>query len=123
MSELTLFVIEVALSLSVSGLVIYFLSAALYQLILELCGTKARAKFWISYLNVMLVITPLLTVFIFGKSDILADASFMFFKNALNCILSGMFLSLAAIGFQIMQTIPNCGLQESTRPLQTNPQE
>jgi hypothetical protein len=106
MSEFTLFTIEVTLSLVTSGFVIYTLSDALYHLILELCGTEARAKFWISYLNVMLVITPLLTVFIFGKSGMVVDASFSFLKNALSCILSGMFVSLGAIGFQIMQTIP-----------------
>jgi nitrate reductase NapE component len=87
--------------------VIFTLSQALYTLILELCGTEARAKFWISYLNVMLVITPLLAVFIFGTSSMLVQASFGFFRNALTCILSGIFVSLSAIGFQIMQSIPN----------------
>jgi hypothetical protein len=111
MNEFTLFVIEVTFSLVISGFVIYTLSDALYRLILELCGTEARAKFWISYLNVMLVITPLLAVFIFGKSGIFAEASFSFFKNALTCILSGMFVSLGAIGFQVMQSIPNKGQQ------------
>jgi len=122
MSEFTLFVIEVTLSLVTSGFVIYTLSNALYHLILELCGTEARAKFWISYLNVMLVITPLLTVFIFGKSGVVADASFLFFKNALSCILSGMFLSLGAIGFQIMQSIPKKQIQ-ADNPWQSNLQE
>ena len=122
MGELSLFIIEVTLSLTVSGFVIYTLSNDLYQLILELCGTEARAKFWISYLNVMLVITPLLTVFIFGKSGIVSEASFIFFKNALRCILTGMFLSLGAIGFQIMQSIPKKQMQ-TDNPWQSNPQE
>lgn len=122
MSELSLFVIEVTLSLTVSGFVIYTLSNDLYQLILELCGTEARAKFWISYLNVMLVITPLLTVFVFGKSGMVSEASFIFFKSAFTCILTGMFLSLGAIGFQIMQSIPKKGLQ-ADNPWQSNPQE
>lgn len=125
MSEITLFVIEVTLSLTISGFVIYALSNALYQLILELCGTEARAKFWISYLNVMLVITPLLTVFIFGKSGMVTEASFIVFKNALSAILSGMFISLGAIGFQIMKTIPKNGVQEKglqvDDPWLTNP--
>jgi len=106
MNEFTLFIIEVAFSLTISGYVIYTLSHALYRLILELCGTEARAKFWISYLNVMLVLTPLLTVFIFGKSGVVSEATFSFFKNALSCVLSGMFVSLGAIGFQVMQSLP-----------------
>jgi hypothetical protein len=114
MSEFTLFTIEVTLSLITSGFVIYTLSDALYHLILELCGTEARAKFWISYLNVMLVITPLLAVVIFGKSSILVEANFSFFKNALTWILSGMFVSLGAIGFQIMQSIPKNNGQTNT---------
>lgn len=107
MDEFILFIVEVTLSLVISYFVIYTLSNALYQLILELCGTEARAKFWISYLNVMLVITPLLAVFFFGKTDMFAEG---FFKNALTCILSGMFVSLSAIGFQIMQSIPKKAL-------------
>lgn len=106
MNEFTLFSIEIVFSLIISGLVINTLSKALYTLILELCGTEARAKFWISYLNVILVITPLLAVFIFGTSSMLVQASFGFFRNALTCILSGIFVSLSAIGFQIMQSIP-----------------
>jgi hypothetical protein len=54
----------------------------------------------------MLVIAPLLTVFIFGKSGVVAEASFYFYKNAFGCILSGLFVSLIAIGLQIMQSIP-----------------
>lgn len=106
MSELTLFIIEIALSLSISGFVIVCISKALYNIIVELCGTETRARFWISYLNVMLVITPLLTVFIFGKSDVETDATFVFFKNAMSCILTGMFAALGAIGYQIFQSIP-----------------
>jgi hypothetical protein len=94
----------------------------LYHVILELCGSEARAKFWISYLNVMLVITPLVTEFYFGKSGMVAEASFLFIKNALSCILTGMFLSLGAIGFQIMRTIPKTQLHVDN-PWQSNLQE
>lgn len=111
MHELTLFIIEVAFSLIISGFVIYTLSHALYRLILELCGTEARAKFWISYLNVMLVLTPLLTVFFFGKSGVVSEASFSFYKNALSRVFSGMLVSLGAIGFHVMQSIPKNGSQ------------
>lgn len=120
MNEFTLFSIEVVFSLIISGLVIFTLSQALYTLILELCGTEARAKFWISYLNVMLVITPLLAVFIFGTSSMLVQASFGFFRNALTCILSGIFVSLSAIGFQIMQSIPNKS-QQNNDPWRESP--
>ena len=113
MSQITLFMIEITLSLTISGFVIYALSSALYQLILELCGTEARAKFWIAYLNVMLVITPLLTVFFFGKSGMVTAVSYLFLKNALSCILFGMFASLAAIGYQIMQAIPKNAMLEN----------
>ena len=106
MKEFMLFAIEVILSLSISGLVISTMSGALQKLLEDMCGTEARAKFWVAYINVMLVIAPLLTVFIFGKSGVVAEASFYFYKNAFGCILSGLFVSLIAIGLQIMQSIP-----------------
>jgi hypothetical protein len=113
MKEFMLFAIEAILSLSISGLVISSMSVALQNLLEDLCGTKVCARFWVTYTNVMLVIAPLLTVFIFGKSSVVTEASFFFYKNAFGCVLSGMFISLIAIGLQITQSIPKKGQQNN----------
>jgi hypothetical protein len=111
MKEFALFMIEVAISLTISGFVIATLSIALQRLLEDLCGTETRARFWVAYTNVMLVIAPLLTVFVFGKSGVVTEASFAFFKNALGCVLLGTFVSLIVIGSQIMKSVPKKNAQ------------
>lgn len=106
MTELHLFMIEIFIGLVVSSCVIIILNKPLKNVLTDICGTEVRAKFWVMYTNIMLVITPLLSSIIFGKSHKLADASFTFYKTAFGSVLFGVFLSLVIIGWQITKTIP-----------------
>ena len=106
MEELKLFIIEILLSLSVSTLVIICLTKPLRRLLIDMCGTESRARFWVVYSNVMLVIAPLLTIIIFGKSDLIGEANFTFYKTAFGSALFGIFISLVVIGMQINKSIP-----------------
>lgn len=73
MQQISLFAIEVVTSLSVSFLVTLSIFKALYSLLINTCGTVERAKFWVVYSNVMIFITPLLVVMLFGKSSSLGN--------------------------------------------------
>ena len=65
-----------------------------------------RAQFWVIYSNLMLVIAPLLTTIIFGKSHAVLEASFSFYKTAFGSVLFGVFVSLVIIGWQITKSLP-----------------
>jgi hypothetical protein len=106
MEELKLFIIEIILSLSVSAVVIICLTNALRRLLVDMCGTESRARFWVVYSNIMLVIAPLLAIILFGKSEIMTEANFTFYKTAFGSALSGIFISLVVIGMQINKSIP-----------------
>jgi len=106
MTEFNLFLIEAGISFATSGTVIFFLYKSLYRLLVDSCGTETRAKFWVVYTNIMLVIAPLLTSIVFGKSRSSGEADFVFYKTALGCALFGVFFSLAVIGMQINKSIP-----------------
>ena len=106
MSEIYLFVIEILIGLGISAFVIIALTQPLKDVLTDICGTEVRAKFWVMYTNLMLVITPLLSSIIFGKSHRVAEATFLFYKTAFGSALFGIFLSLVIIGLQITKTLP-----------------
>lgn len=106
MTEIHLFIIEIMIGLAVSACVIFILNKPLKNVLIDICGTKVRAKFWMMYTNLMLVITPLLTSIIFGQSDSVTAASFSFYKTAFGSVLFGVFMSLVIIGLQITKTLP-----------------
>lgn len=106
MSEIYLFIIEILIGLSVSACVIFILNKPLTNVLIDICGTKVRAKFWVIYSSLMLVIAPLLTSIVFGKSHSVAAANFVFYKAAFGSVLFGVFISLVIIGLQITKTLP-----------------
>lgn len=106
MTEIHFFIIEILIGLVVSASVIYILNKPLKNVLIDICGTEVRAKFWVMYTNLMLVIAPLLTSIAFGKSHRVIEASFSFYKTAFGSVLFGIFMSLVIIGLQITKTLP-----------------
>jgi hypothetical protein len=106
MKEPVLFLMEIIISISISSLVIIALSKVLEKLLVDLCGTENRAKFWVIYSNVMLYLVPLLMVIMFGKSSVVSGADFGFFKAAFGYAIFGVFSSLLVVGTQITSAIP-----------------
>lgn len=106
MNQLSLFLIETFIGIFVSGVVIIALLKPLRKILIDICGNAERAGFWVVYSNVMLVIAPLLTIIMFGKSNASLTADFTFYKTAFGCSLFGIFFSLAAIGLQVSKFIP-----------------
>lgn len=115
MNEIYLFIIEIFIGLSITACVIFILSKPLKNVLIDICGTEVRAKFWVMYTNLMLVITPLLTSIIFGKLHRVAEASFSFYKTAFGSVLFGVFISLVIIGLQITKLYPEKMISSKTR--------
>lgn len=105
MQQMSLFAIEVLISLSVSFFVAISITKSLHSLLVDVCGTIERARFWVVYSNVMMFIAPLLVVMLFGQSNYVGEQTFLFYKTAFGCALAGVFVSLLAIGLQISNSI------------------
>ncbi len=106
MIEFYQFAIEIIISISISAITIVIVNKPLKSLLFDVCGTEERAKFWVVYSDLMLVITPILSILIFGSSGIERMQDFAFYKRAFGVALFGLFISLLAIGLQITKTIP-----------------
>ncbi len=106
MSPLSLFLVEVGISLLSSTLVVGFLTRPLRRLLIDACGNVERANFWVVYSDAMIFIAPLVATVVFGKSSELYTPTLPFYKAALGSALFGIFVALAAVGLQVARILP-----------------
>ena len=87
MDVLTRFIIEIIITLLVSGATAFVITTVLKDLLVDLCGDMVRATFWSRFTIIMLFLTPLMFVMFFGVS--------FHIKNNLNWNLHSRFLSVS----------------------------
>ncbi len=99
MNTLTLFTLEIAISLSISLAVILLLRPLLIDVLTETCRTEKRAAFWTMFTQLMLYLAPLLIVVYFAPTAVTSDNSLVLaLKETLFCTLLGIFIALASVG-------------------------
>ena len=106
MNTLTLFIIEVLLSFGISATVVILIKPLLRDVLIETCGTKKRAEFWVMFTQLMLVISPLLIVIYFAPTSTVVPPNIAeTLKDTLFQSLLGVFIALAMIGQVIWKSI------------------
>jgi len=106
MNTLALFMIEVLLCLGISISLIYLLKPVLSEVLVDICGTKSRAEFWVMFTQLMLIISPLLIVIYFAPTqDVLHINTAEAMKDTLFRSLLGDFIALVIIGQIIWKSI------------------
>jgi hypothetical protein len=114
MSPLSLFLVEVGISVFSSTLVVAFLTRPLRRLLIDACRSVERANFWVAYSDAMIFIAPLVATVAFGKSSDLYAPTLPFYKAALGSALFGIFVALAAVGLQVARILPRRVDKEAT---------
>ncbi len=106
MDQLSLFIIEVAISCIISFSLIYLIKPLLREILIESCGTTTRADFWVMFSLLMLVIAPLLLVIYFAPTQA-GDAvnSILEIQDSLFRSLLGSGITLLVIAYVIWQAI------------------
>lgn len=101
--DIIIFTVEIALALLISAAAIATLNQPLRTLLGELCGTDQRSLFWTRYTHLMLVITPLFLVVLFGSPDNAVAFDLPLMKGVFRSALFGLFVALAIVGFQLVR--------------------
>jgi hypothetical protein len=87
------------------GLVAY-VKAPLRNLLIELCGTKERASFWLAFSNVTLVLIPLIFALDY-KPEFGPDKSVIFeMATQLKYALIGFVIALSGLALAMLRFIP-----------------
>ena len=106
MNTLALFLIEVAICVGISFSVVYLLKPLLREILVETCGTKTRAEFWVMFTQLMLFIAPLLIVIFFAPTGEVVNINITeVIQDTLFRSLLGDFIALAMIGQVIWKSI------------------
>lgn len=99
MNTILSFVIEVSLTLLIAALLVNYLRPFLWKILVDLCGTEERAKFWTAFSNILLIGLP--AIFALNFRPIASSPEGLFFEIAgkLSGNLGGLLLALIGVGF------------------------
>ena len=99
MNTILSFVIEVALTVVISGILVAYLRPFLRRILVDLCGTEERAQFWTAFSNILLVGMPV--IFALNYRPITSNSEELFFEVAskLSNNLGGFLLAVVGVGF------------------------
>ena len=96
------FLIALALTLLMSTLIVLALWRPFYDLLVDLCGTERRARFWRCYSAVMLVLVPLAAVMLLGRAEgRAADATWVAVVDQARWAVLGLIVALFVIAMAI----------------------
>ncbi len=60
MTTSMVFLIGIGLTLITAFVIVIYLRPQLHNILVELCGTEARAAFWVSFSNITITLAPLI---------------------------------------------------------------
>jgi hypothetical protein len=99
MDALTVFIAEVSLSLVLSLTIVARLRAFLRRIGGDVCEREGVAtEFWIAYMQLMMLIAPLLLVGWFSRAGQIYNGSAEQLKSSLTIVLFGQFAGLVLVG-------------------------
>jgi hypothetical protein len=116
MNVLTAFWLAASAAISISVLTVFLLRRSLDALLLELCGSAGRARFWSVFSSVAIVLTALLGMLasfpLSESSDWASYPQLPFALAAVRLSLLCLLLALGALGFVLLLGI---GMYEHRR--------
>jgi len=105
MSLTMAFLSDVGLATLLSIALVAYVKDPLRSLLIELCGTKERASFWLAFSNVTLVLTPL--IFALEYKPEFGPGSMVFeMATQIKYALIGFVSAIGAIGLVLSRFIP-----------------
>jgi hypothetical protein len=99
MTASLLFLIGIGLSLLVAIAIVSYLRSPLQGILVEICGTRERASFWVSFSNVTIMLLPL--IFALQYTPCLKEGSSAVLELAaqLKWALAGLLLAVLVLGW------------------------
>lgn len=101
MIGLSAFAAALVISLLASFTTIFYFHRRLTSILIELCGTPERARFWSAFSNLSLVLTPLIfSLFVFSE-ETAPEFSLPLLVGQLRLALIGLLLTVVALAIVV----------------------
>jgi len=97
----TLFWIQIAVTLTIVALILRFLRSSLRRILIDLCGTEDRAQFWTTFTNIVLLSLPMISALGFPPT-ISLENPLIATANQLKSNLTIFILGLVMIGVVLL---------------------
>ena len=106
MSLTMVFLFDVGLAALLSIVLVVYVRAPLRSLLIELCGTKERASFWLAFSNVSLVIAPMIFALDYKPEFGPEKTVILEMATQIKHSLIGFIITLSALGLVLLRFIP-----------------
>lgn len=105
MTPSTLFLSGLALTLITSLAIVIYLRPPLHNLLVELCGTRERAAFWVSFANVTITLLPLIFAMLYTPQLKAGTAPVLELAAQLKWALGGLLSAVLILGWVLSRFI------------------
>ena len=92
------FIVALAIALAFSAAIVFSLSGALRRLLVDLCGTEDRAKFWTLFTNMMVFLVPVTAILLSFNNEHGGEALMLQVVSQLKWALMGLVGILLFLG-------------------------
>ena len=99
MHKIPAFAIEVSVTAAICILTFLYLRPHLKRILIDLCGTEERARFWTVFSSILLVGIPLLISLMYQPSAVDAELLFFELTRRTSGNLFGFMFTLMVVGF------------------------
>jgi uncharacterized membrane protein YhaH (DUF805 family) len=93
------FLIQIALTATLSLLIVGYLRPSLRKVLIDLCGTEDRAHFWTAFSNILLIGLPIIISLNYKPQAGAGEEFFFEISSKLSGNLAGLLFALIGIGF------------------------
>ena len=106
MNPVGLFLVGVAVTAVLVLVVVWYLKPSLQEVLVDLCGTTARAAFWTAFSTVTVALTPMMFALHY-RPDTSEESHAVFeIGSQLEWALAGLLLSVVLLGLVLAKFIP-----------------
>ena len=106
MTETGTFLAGVGMTLVAALLVVLYLRRPLDRLLIELCGTEERARFWSAFTSVSLVLVPLVFALDYRPDDFEKIPAVIGIATQVKWALGGLVATATLVAFTLSRFIP-----------------
>jgi hypothetical protein len=108
------FLVGIAVTAGLALAVVWYLKPYLRDVLIDLCGTPARASFWTAFSTVTVALTPIMFALHYRPSS--SPGSYAVFEigSQLEGALAGLLLSVLVLGAVLSRFIPRDAVRSAS---------
>jgi hypothetical protein len=115
MNAVTAFVFGLAMTMGTVFLVLLYLRKPLQAILLDLCGTAERARFWTAFSNVTMFLVPFVLALDHRPTPNIPQASVYAISDQIESAVTGLIVSVVIVGLVLSWHISRARLLKSSK--------